>query len=29
MRKESEPNIEKFDYCVYHVCIGRKNMLIK
>ena len=25
MRKESEANIEKFGYCVYHVCIGRQK----
>ena len=25
MRKESEANIEKFDYCVYHVCNGRQK----
>ena len=25
MRKESEANIEKFSYCVYHVCIGRQK----
>ena len=25
MRQESEANIEKFDYCVYHVCIWQQK----